>query len=102
MKVWGLYFCQDCQAGESCGKREDYLMTLYSTETLAKNALKKWINLHKGCYVDEMEATCYYDVCLCDNPKAEPCTYQEYLKACDWSGLQKVYIKELDVLEEQQ
>ena len=96
-KIYALYSCQDCQAGETCSKHEDILLDIYATKDLAKKALKKWIDEHSGCYTDEDSATCYYDVCTCDDPALPPCTYQAYLKAGDWAGLKKRYIVELEI-----
>ena len=98
-KVYALYSCQDCQAGETCGKHEDVLLAVYATKELAQKALKQCINEHSGCYVEEDSATCYYDVCICDDPSMTPFTYQAYLKAGDWAGLRKRYIVELEIKE---
>ena len=103
MTVYGLFFCQDCQAGETCGKYVDELKSVYSTRELAKEALDNWAAEHSGCYRENNEVICYYDTCICDftrkNMYQAPCTYQAYLKAGDWAGLQKMYIKSLEVKE---
>ena len=100
MTVWGLFSCINCQAGGTCKFDETSLKQLYLTKELAQKALQEWVYIHPRCYEEETEATCYYDHCVCEDEYQAPCTYHDYLKAGEWAGLERVYIKELEVKED--
>lgn len=99
MTIWGLYICTNCQAGETCRYDDVHLGQLYTTEELAREALKYWAESYPGCYKEDDEVTCYYDHCTCDDNYITPCTYQEYLKAGTWAGVTRAFIKEVEVKE---
>lgn len=98
MKLYGVYLCNECRAGESCRRLVDTIEGLYVDKEKAKDRIDAWARDRPGCYVEEDEAICYYDVCNCEKEyhDAPCCDYQAYLKAGDWAGLEKIYIKEIE------
>ena len=99
-KVFGVYFCQDCKAGNTCHHYENNLVNLYSKREDAQKRLDDWAKEQNGpVYKDSDSVTVYFDVCTCEcDDWPETCDYKAYLKAGDWAGLQKMYVEEHEVI----
>lgn len=98
-KVYGVYFCQDCRAGNTCQYYEHNLVDLYFKKEDAKKRMEDWAKDFSGpLYKDSNSITAYFDTCTCEcEAQPETCDYQTYLKAGEWAGLQRVCIEELEV-----
>ena len=104
MKVYGVFDCSVCRAGNFCvGEDNEVLVRLCKSEETARSYLDRWIRAHPDCEVnnEHTEAIEYFNECdMCGLvPGAKKVSEKEYTRNDGFGGFHERFILELDLID---